>query len=438
MSKQISPPRGMRDITPADKRKRDYVLNTILDTYRAHGFTAIETPAVEQLKRLRSNQGGENESMLFEILRRGLDPKTPLSPQEACDLGLRYDLTLPLTRFYATNQAQLPPVFRALQTGPVWRAERPQKGRYRQFTQCDIDIIGDATPVAEVDLLLSTIAALTALGMKDSIRLLINDRRILTDMLAAVGIAPEAGTKTFIILDKLHKIGRDAVVEELISAQLCNTDQAHALLDSLGSDDPDNDPVATGSFTVGTTELDLYDIPAIVNAVRAVNADIEIVFDPTMVRGMGYYTGTIFEIEHRDFASSVAGGGRYDGVIGKWLGRDVPACGFSIGFERIIDLLPDDFAPVTGMRIAVAYPKDADIADVMRQRAALQSGVFPDADAPDSPAPGSADAIEVVALVPQPRKVKATFLQGLVEQGFTHIVRQDFDGNWQPPRPLKD
>lgn len=414
----------MRDILPADKTKRDFVLKTIVDAYKRHGFTPIETPAVEKIERLRSNQGGENETMLFHIMRRGLDEDAPIKPMDAVDLGLRYDLTLPLTRFYSTHQAELPAVFRSLQTGPVWRAERPQKGRYRQFTQCDIDIIGDDTYAAEVDLLISTLGAFEALGMKDKVRLLINDRRTLTDMLKAAGIDAQASTRVFITLDKLQKIGRDAVVGELVEENLCSQQQADALLDALeevrnlrGSD---NDPLTTGGFTVAGAQVGLYDIPAIVDAVTQVNSDIDIIFDPTLVRGMGYYTGTIFEVEHVDFSSSVAGGGRYDGVIGKWLGRDVPAAGFSIGFERIIDLI--DATPTDDKQhIALAYPKDADIADVMKKRAELLAD----------------PNVDVVGIVPQPRKVKATFLDGLVDQGFTHIVRTDFDGNWQQPRALK-
>lgn len=424
MSKQISPPRGMRDILPADKAKRDYVLDTIIASYKRHGFTPIETPAVEKIERLKSNQGGENETILFHILRRGLDEDAPIKPLDAVDLGLRYDLTLPLTRFYSTHQAELPAVFRSLQTGPVWRAERPQKGRYRQFTQCDIDIIGDGTWAAEVDLLIATLSTFEALGMKDKVRLLINDRRTLTDMLGAAGIDQGASTRVFITLDKLHKIGRDNVVAELADNGLCTAEQAHSLLDALESVRREGgsaqDPLVTGTFAVGEDSVSLYDIPQIAAAVKAVTQDIEIVFDPTLVRGMGYYTGTIFEVEHVDFSSSVAGGGRYDGVVGKWLGRDVPACGFSIGFERIIDLI-ETYEDDGQQRIAVTYPKNADIADVMAQRARLLED----------------ESISAVGIVPQPKKVKATFLDSLLHQGYTHIVRQDFDGNWQEPKELK-
>ncbi|GGC07100.1 histidine--tRNA ligase [Cellulomonas carbonis] len=405
MVKAVVPARGMRDILPKDKAKRDAILDTIRATYRRNGFTEIETPAIEPLSRLRSNQGGENESMLFEILRRGLDPKEPVAPADATDLALRYDLTVPLTRFYASHAAELPSVFRSLQIGSVWRAERPQKGRFRQFTQCDIDVIGEAGILAEVDLLVSTLQAFDALGMGDDVTLLVNDRRVLQDLLEAAGVEAASVPETLIALDKLDKIGPDGVAAEVSRKGLADDDVVRRLLDTITAlqdqAGPEDAPLRTGRVDVGGTEVGLYDLPAIVAAVVAVLPDARVAFDASLVRGMGYYTGPIFEIRHTAGSGSVAGGGRYDAVVGKWLGRDVPACGFSIGFERIIDLLPD---PVAAARRIALLHGDADPAELLRLREGLQ-----------------ADGASVT-LVRPPRKVSGTFFDGLVAQGFTHVA----------------
>lgn len=418
MAKAVVPARGMRDILPKDKAKRDAVLDTIRATYRRNGFAEIETPAIEPLSRLRSNQGGENESMLYELLRRGLDPQQPLLPGDATDLALRYDLTVPLTRFYASHAAQLPTVFRALQIGSVWRAERPQKGRYRQFTQCDIDIIGEPGILAEVDLIVSTMAAFDALGMGADVTLLVNDRRVLQDLLEAAGVAAEAVPETLIALDKLDKIGREGVLAEIARKELAPDDAAALLLDTVetlqGQGGPEDEPLRTGRVVVGGREVGLYDLPEIVRSVAAVLPDARVVLDATLVRGMGYYTGPIFEVRHAESAGSVAGGGRYDGVVGKWLGRDVPACGFSIGFERIIDLLPDPV--VDGHRVALLHAADAAPAELLRLRAELQ-------------ADGAA-----VTLVKPPRKVSGAFFDGLVAEGFTHVA----DARAEDPRALRE
>jgi histidyl-tRNA synthetase len=397
----------MRDVLPAEKEKRERVLGSIRATYRRFGFTEIETPAVEPLERLRSNQGGENESMLFQIMRRGLDAGVPINPADAADLGLRYDLTLPLTRFYASHAAELPTVFRALQTGPVWRAERPQKGRYRQFTQCDIDILGEPGTIAEMDLIVATLAAFEDLGLAEGITLRINDRRILLDLLAAVGIAPERSAETLITLDKLDKIGPAGVTAELEGRGVASAETVERLLASVttlqgltGLDDP---PLRDGEFTVAGTDVrvSLYDLPEIVSTVAKLAPWADLAFDVSLVRGMGYYTGPIFEMSHPSSAGSVAGGGRYDSVVGKWLGRDVPACGFSIGFERIIDLVPD--VPSTSRRVALLYTEATPAAQVLTARQELQ------ADGSD------------VALVRAPRKVSGRFLDGLTAEGFTHV-----------------
>ncbi len=404
MANPVVPARGMRDILPADKEKRDRVLQIIRDTYRQHGFAEIETPAVEPLTRLLSNQGGENEKMIFEIMRRGLDPNEMVAVKDAADLGLRYDLTVPLTRFYATHVNQLPRVFRALQTGPVWRAERPQKGRYRQFTQCDIDILGDDSTVAEVDLLTTTLLAFQNLGMGSQVRLLLNDRRVLTDLLAACNIAEENFDASLIVLDKADKIGVAGVRKELLEKNLMSQQSADQLLELTArlqeQSSPTDAPLATGVIEVDEdTTISLRELPEIARAVLELLPEAQVVFDATLVRGMGYYTGPIFEIAHAERNFSVAGGGRYDHVVGKWLGRDVPACGFSIGFERILDLV--DLPPVESVRTALLYKPGQDPVALFKLRATL---------------PGD------VTLVVPPRRRGAAFFDQLVEDGFTHWV----------------
>ncbi len=392
----------MRDVLPAEKQARERVLTSLRATYRRFGFAEIETPAIEPLTRLRSNQGGENESMLFEILRRGLAPDEPVTPGDATDLALRYDLTVPLTRFYASHQGELPEVFRALQIGSVWRAERPQKGRFRQFTQVDIDILGEPSLLAEVDLLVSTLTAFADLGMADDTTLLVNDRRTLIDLLAAAGFAGEAVPAALISLDKLDKIGVAAVADELVG--LGAPADVRAVLDAvLAVRDDAEAALARGALTLpGLGDVSLYELPAIVAAVRQVLPGARVVLDPSLVRGMGYYTGPIFEVKHAKVGSSVAGGGRYDGVVGTWLGRDVPAAGFSIGFERIVDLVAPEAE--AGVRLALLHPEGADVAELLATRAALQ------ADGAD------------VTLVRAPRRPSARFFDSLVEQGLTHVA----------------
>jgi len=392
----------MRDVLPAEKQARERVLTSLRATYRRFGFAEIETPAIEPLTRLRSNQGGENESMLFEILRRGLAPDEPVTPADATDLALRYDLTVPLTRFYASHQGELPEVFRALQIGSVWRAERPQKGRFRQFTQVDIDILGEPSLLAEVDLLVSTLTAFADLGMADDTTLLVNDRRTLIDLLAAAGFAGEAVPAALISLDKLDKIGVAAVADELVG--LGAPADVRAVLEAvLAVRDDAEAALARGALTLpGLGDVSLYELPAIVAAVRQVLPGARVVLDPSLVRGMGYYTGPIFEVKHAQLGYSVAGGGRYDGVVGTWLGRDVPAAGFSIGFERIVDLVAPE--AVAGVRLALLHPEGADVAELLATRAALQ------ADGAD------------VTLVRAPRRPSARFFDSLVEQGLTHVA----------------
>jgi histidyl-tRNA synthetase len=336
------PPRGMRDILPAEAELRDAAAGTILTVYRRHGFRRIETPALESLQLLTGGGGGENEKLVFKVLKRGekLDLGAAVTEADLTDLGLRFDLTVPLARYYAHNQGKLPDPLRAVQIGPVWRAERPQRGRYRQFTQCDIDILGVASEIAEIELILATTEALGALGL-DGLTVRINDRRLLTAMASWCGFAPERHASVFITLDKWDKLSPGEIRGELEQAEhppaaiarlmdlYAQTALVHgldAMRTHLGN------PGADGTFEALARTIEAVS--------TAAGGRFGIAFDPTLVRGMGYYTGPIFEIRSSSFAGgSIAGGGRYDGMIGGLLGRPVPATGFSIGFERVVDIL---------------------------------------------------------------------------------------------------
>lgn len=338
MAKDVHPPRGMRDFLPLEKSRRDLVLSRIRETYLSHGFQEVETPALEDLERLTSGQGGDNEKLAFRVMKRGdeldrgiakvlahIDNEDGIDVADnLADLGLRFDLTVPLTRYYATNRAKLPNVFKALQTGPVWRAERPQKGRYRQFIQCDIDIIGDASELAEIELLNASLDALTAIGLNDA-TIRVNHRILLATLLESLGVPVEGRGLAMIIIDKLDKIGAEGVANELA--------------DKFGAD-----VAKRAADWLATIEGELEAPSELQNIFAAIEARFgsgRLRFDPTLVRGMGYYTGAIFEIEHPESGSSIGGGGRYDGMVGRWLGQDVPAVGISIGFERAVDLVSE-------------------------------------------------------------------------------------------------
>jgi histidyl-tRNA synthetase len=357
MASSVNPPRGMRDFLPADKAHRERVLGVIRNTYRAHGFDEIETPVVEDSDRLHAGLGGDNEKLAFAVMKRGLTTEhltAVAEPLELADLGLRFDLTVPLARFYASHRGELPSVFRSIQIGSVWRAERPQKGRYRQFVQCDIDIIGESGAIAEVELITATVATLDRLGMHDyTIR--INDRRLLTAMIESWGIPAEETEHVLVTLDKLDKIGIAGIVDELHDKGFGSA--APEIKDYLTHLLVDRDGIESSSLEVPATQADIERVlppgadatviaalTGIASAVNEVVGRPVVQFDPWLVRGMGYYTGAIFEVAHRDFGYSLGGGGRYDGMIGRFLGSDVPAAGFSLGFERLVDLvsLPDE------------------------------------------------------------------------------------------------
>ncbi len=355
------PVNGMKDILPEEMQIRDYVMNVIKETYRSFGFTPIETPCMENIANLSNKQGGENEKLIFKVLKRGekLKLETAKTENDVVDYGMRYDLTVPLTRFYSNNANNLPAPFKALQMGNVWRADRPQRGRYRQFMQCDIDILGEPGNLAEIELILATTTTLGRLGFKN-FQIRINERRILKAMAAYSGFAEESYDTVFIILDKMDKIGLEGVAEELAKSGFAkeSIEKYLALFQNMEGKEEVADGVAylvqeLGDYLDPKVAENLREIAASVNATK--EADFALVFDPTLVRGMSYYTGTIFEIAMPEFGGSCGGGGRYDEMIGKFTGNNVPACGFSIGFERIILLLMEQGFQVPGQSEKIAY-----------------------------------------------------------------------------------
>ena len=313
---------------------------------------------MESIGNLNSKQGGENEKLIFKILKRGekLNLAEAKEEMDLVDGGLRYDLTVPLVRFYANHANELPSPFKALQIGNVWRADRPQRGRYRQFMQCDIDILGEPSNLAEIELILATTTTLGKLGFQDFV-IRINERRILKAMAAYSGFAEEDYDTVFIILDKMDKIGADGVKAELVESGFAAeaADKYMSLFDELTAN---GNSVAWLAEKLGDfleTEVS-QNLSEIIDSVRATKAsEFEITFDPTLVRGMSYYTGTIFEIAIPQFGGSCGGGGRYDKMVGKFTGKDVPACGFSIGFERIILLMMENGFQIPGQPKKIAY-----------------------------------------------------------------------------------
>ena len=401
---------GMKDILPEEMFIRDYLINIIKKTYGSFGFTSIETPAMEHIENLLSKQGGDNEKLIFKILKRGekLKLENIKDENDLVDAGLRYDLTLPLARYYSNNQANLPNPFKALQIGNVYRADRPQKGRFRQFTQCDIDILGEASNLAEIELILATTKALSEIAKGKHFTVRINDRRILMAMALYAGYDEDNIGNVFIILDKMDKIGMEGVKKELTELdreKKCskylslfeglkdNTEAVLSLKDKL-----------KGFIEDGVLE----GLCEIMDTVLEVNTnDFSLVFDPTLVRGMGYYTGTIFEVSMEGFSGSVAGGGRYDKMIGRFTGNDTPACGFSIGFERIITILLDAGfkIPDESRKIAFLYEKNIDgnvLKDILKEASSLREA-------------GN------IVLVSKMNKNKKFQKEGLEKQGYTEF-----------------
>jgi len=371
---------GMKDILPEEMFIRDYLINIIKKTYGSFGFTSIETPAVEHIENLLSKQGGDNEKLIFKILKRGekLKLENIKDENDLVDAGLRYDLTLPLARYYSNNQANLPSPFKALQIGNVYRADRPQKGRFRQFTQCDIDILGEASNLAEIELILATTKALGEIAKGKHFTVRINDRRILMAMALFAGYNEDNINDVFIILDKMDKIGSDGVKKEL--TELDGVEKCVKYLSLFnGLSDNAKAVLSLKDRLAGFIEDGVLDsLCEIIDTVLEVKTnDFSLVFDPTLVRGMGYYTGTIFEVSMEGFSGSVAGGGRYDKMIGKFTGNDIPACGFSIGFERIIAILLDEGfkIPDESRKTAFLYEKNIDgniLKNILKEAASLR------------------------------------------------------------------
>lgn len=361
MALSKKPVNGMKDILPAEMEIRDYVTNVIKETYRSFGFTPIETPCMENIANLSNKQGGENEKLIFKVMKRGekLNLETAKEEADVVDFGMRYDLTVPLSRFYSNNANNLPSPFKALQMGSVWRADRPQRGRYRQFTQCDIDILGEPSNLAEIELITATTTTIGRLGFKN-FEIRINERRILKAMAAYSGFSEDSYDGLFITLDKMDKIGVEGVAEELAKDGHSqeSIDKYLGLFKLLEDKKDVAEGVAFLAETLGEyldeeVVTNMTEIATAVNATK--EAEFTLVFDPTLVRGMGYYTGTIFEIAMPELGAACGGGGRYDKMIGKFTGNDVPACGFSIGFERIILLLMESGFKIPESPKKVAY-----------------------------------------------------------------------------------
>jgi len=368
MNINVNPSKGMRDFTPDEKEIRDYIEGIIINTYKKDGFQLIETPVVENIERLLGSDGGDNLRLIYRILKRGKKLKKalnrePVEIDELSDLGLRYDLTVPLSRFYCNSRAELPMVFKAMQVGNVFRAERAQKGRYRSFKQCDIDIIGDETKMAEIQLISTTAKALTKLNVKDFV-VRINDRRILKDVVLHCGFKVENFENVCITMDKLDKIGLEGIEKELSKKEYSDV-KIKNILDAIHNI---NDKGLEALSKYGVNETVIKEIETVINTINDIREkNFEIIFDFTLVRGMGYYTGSIFEISYKDLGYSIAGGGRYDEMIGNFIGEKIPAIGFSIGFERLANqLIKEKFKVPGDERLVMLYDESDNFASIIK------------------------------------------------------------------------
>ena len=401
----VNPPRGMRDFLPRAARSRNRVKRIIEDTYRLHGFDPIDTPAMEDHGVLHSGLGGDNEKLSFQVLRRGVDidqVHSAAAVEDLTDLALRFDLTVPLARFYASHHQELPPVFRALHIGPVWRAERPQKGRFRQFVQCDIDILGEATALAEREVLTATADALERLGLH-SFTFRVGDRRLLTALLTSARVPAEDHLAALIVLDKLDKIGPESVIAELTERLGPDIDTDRFLPVVQGASNRHRGFDAAGIAALMGAEVSIAEeLVSWAGALGQTIGSDRVIFDPTLVRGMGYYTGSIVELVHPGLGVSLGGGGRYDGMIGRFLGQDTPAFGFSLGFERLMEVLGD----VEGddvARVGLIYGAEVSADSLLRLKNAL-----------------IADGRSVV--VAKNQKNAKVLYQRLVDQGVTQVA----------------
>ena len=372
MKMNAQPVRGTKDFLPKEMEVRDYIRSQIEETYKNFGFQKINTPIMEDIERLNKSDGGENLSMIFKILKRGqkLDlTKENITEDDLVDSGLRYDLTMPLSRYFANNRQFLNMPFKSIQIDKVFRAERPQKGRYREFYQCDIDVIGDASVNAEMELIAATTTALDAIGFSDfTVR--INDRRILTNMILAAGFTKEDVASVSIIFDKLDKIGMDGVKAELLEKEYAQ-ETVEGFMKILDEAEENALNAAEKYCSDAVVFANLKKVLDFAN--RIAQGKFKAVYDKSLVRGMGYYTGMVFEIVSPKFGSSVAGGGRYDEMIGKYLGESVPAVGFSIGFERITSILAEEgYMPPMNEKVVLAYNEEDDFAEVALKAKELQ------------------------------------------------------------------
>lgn len=363
---KTTPVKGTNDYNSNEAEIRDYLQDKILSVYRNYGYDRIVTPILEDSQNLDKSEGGDNLNLVFKILKRGQKLESAMakgSSDDLTDIGLRYDLTLPLSRYVANNQGKLVYPFKVIQMGTVYRAERPQKGRLREFTQCDIDVIGSSSPNIEIELLHVASEALIAIGIK-RFTVKVNDRRVLKSMLQGMGFANDQLDSVCISFDKLDKIGVDGVCDELTGK-----DFSKAAIDQL------KQQLESGDFTLAAMAdrisekqaadnlrhiIDESERLAQINKGKYDDVDYNVVFDPSLVRGQGYYTGTVFEIESKEFRGAIAGGGRYDDLIGKFIKNDVPAVGISIGFERIFSILMDNnfTVPNQKKKIAMFYEPD--------------------------------------------------------------------------------
>ncbi|MBR3415312.1 MAG: histidine--tRNA ligase [Clostridia bacterium] len=357
-----TPAEGMNDFLPEDVELRDMMTEKIVEVYRSFGFTKISTPAIEVIENLENSDGGDNLRLIFKIQKRGDKLQKAIAQGEysnLCDLGLRYDLTLPLARYWANNRAFLPDPFKCIQIGMAYRAERPQKGRSREFVQCDVDVIGSDSLDSEVELITVTARALMGLGI-GPFTVRVNDRRILRDVIKSCGFAEDCCSSVAVTVDKLDKIGEDGVRDELTGkgypvecvGKLLNT------LSGCQNDDGFIRQYSDSAVSLGFCEM-------ISRARELAKNNYQIVFDPKLVRGQGYYTGAVFEIESKEFGGTVAGGGRYDGLISRFTGENIPAVGFSIGFERIYSILKEAGRRAGRKKKAAVLYDDGEIVEAM-------------------------------------------------------------------------
>lgn len=367
MSRSLLPSKGMRDFLPEEKALREKMMDIIRNEYTKHGFMEIETPIVEDLDRLVNSDGGDNTKLIFKILKRGeklqLD-KAEQKENDLADLGLRFDLTLPLSRYYCNNMNELPKIFKAMQTGYVYRAERPQKGRFRGFVQCDMDIMGDPSNGAEIELIHAIASTLKRLELNE-FTIKINDRRLLIGAIENCGFEEKDFGKVCIVLDKADKIGKDGVAKDLEKEgfALGHIEKLMALMDEIEANGLD------GLKSKGICPEAVESLEQIIGTIEPLsNNTYGIQFDFTLIRGMGYYTGTIFEIAYTNLGYSIGGGGRYDKMIGGFIGQDIPAVGFSIGFERIFEILKEEgntfFKP---RQLALIYSETDAFVEVMKK-----------------------------------------------------------------------